>query len=66
LVKDNSKFEFEKTIYLDLFLSKNMGQAKNHFKNLDQMKKDLKILRDNSRRYESDSNQKFDHLIQTL
>ena len=67
MVKDNSRFEFEKTIYLDLFLSKNMEKAKKHFKNLDQMKKDLKILRENLRRYtESDSNQKFDHLIQTL
>jgi hypothetical protein len=35
-----------------------MEKAKKHFKNLDQMKKDLKILRENLRRYtESDNNQ---------
>jgi len=44
LVKDNSRFEFEKTIYLDLFLYSKKEIAEKHFKNLEKMKVDLKLL----------------------
>jgi len=30
LVKDNSRFEFDKTIYMDLFLNQNRDRAERH------------------------------------
>jgi hypothetical protein len=35
LVKDNSRFEFDKTIYLDLFLNKNKEKAYKHYERLE-------------------------------
>lgn len=46
LVKDHSKFEFDKVIYLDLFLNQNRERAQKHQQELDQMKTDLKLLKD--------------------
>lgn len=42
LVKDNSEFQFDKTIYIDLFLEKNMEKAKLHYENLEKLKSELK------------------------
>ena len=44
LIKDNSKFHFDKTIYLDEFLNQNRLRAKKYRKELDQLKSQLKNL----------------------
>jgi len=46
LVKDNSRFEFDKTIYMDLFLNQNRDRAEKHREELDRMKADLKVMQD--------------------
>ena len=51
LVKDNSRFEFDKEIYMDLFLNKNKEAAYKHYERLDQMRADLKILKDTYEQY---------------
>lgn len=51
LIKDNSKFEFDKTIFMDLFLNQNRERAEKHQKELDQMKVDIKILKDSYEQY---------------
>lgn len=38
LVKDNSKFEFDQEIFLDLFLNQNRDRAKDHQQELEKMK----------------------------
>ena len=35
LVKDNSRFDFDTTIYLDLFLNQNQEKSNKHMKELD-------------------------------
>lgn len=35
LVKDNSQFQFDKSIFIDLFLEKNMQKAKLHYEKLE-------------------------------
>ena len=42
LVKDNSEFQFDKLIFIDLFLEKNMEKAKLHYENLEKLKSELK------------------------
>lgn len=51
LVKNNSRFEFDQTIYLDLFLNQNKEKAVEHHKHLRQMKQDLKQLKDAYKKY---------------
>ena len=51
LVKDNSRFEFDKTIYLDLFLNKNKDKAYKHYERLEKMKQDLKVLKETQSQY---------------
>lgn len=45
LFKDNSRFDFDKTIYIDLFLNKNREMAEKNRLDLAQMKADLKALK---------------------
>lgn len=45
-VKDNSKFTFDKEIYLDLFLNKNMERSIEHRKEIESSKQELKKLQD--------------------
>lgn len=51
LVKENSRFEFDQTIYLDLFLNINKEKAEKHQAYLDQIKTDLKIMKDTYSKY---------------
>jgi len=46
LVKDNSKFEFETEIYLDLFLNANKERSDTHLAELEKMKQELKHLKE--------------------
>jgi hypothetical protein len=46
LVKDNSRFEFDKEIYLDLFLNINMDRSNKHKEQINEMQRDLKKLRE--------------------
>lgn len=45
-IKDNSKFEFEKEIYLDLFLNINMEKSNKHRTQMDKKKLELKKLKE--------------------
>ena len=45
LFKDNSRFDFDKTIYIDLFLNKNREIAERTRLELKQMKKELNELK---------------------
>jgi hypothetical protein len=45
-VKDNSKFEFDKEIYLDLFLNKNMERSNRHRHEMEQSMNELKKLKE--------------------
>ena len=67
LVKDNSRFEFDKQIYLDLFLNQNKEQAAKHYEKLDQMRADLRLLKDTYSQYQAkDSSTKLcDAIAQT-
>ena len=51
LIKDNSRFEFDQTIYLDLFLNQNRDRAETHRLELEQMKLDLKVMQDTYAQY---------------
>jgi len=51
LVKNNSRFEFDQTIYLDMFLNQNKLKATEHKKELEKMKSDLKSLKDAYKKY---------------
>lgn len=55
LVKDNSRFEFDKQIYLDLFLNNNKEEAYKHYEKLEQLRADLKILKDTYNQYSETS-----------
>lgn len=55
LVKDHRKFEFDEVIYLDLFLNQNRERARQHQRELDQMKTDLKLLKDTYQEYQEAS-----------
>jgi len=44
-VKNNQKFEFDKTIYMDLFLYQNRDLSSRLQKNLEQMKTELKEVK---------------------
>lgn len=57
LVKNHRRFEFDKTIYLDMFLNSNKAEALQHKQRLSTMKEDLKLLKDTYRKY-SESNAK--------
>jgi len=46
LVKDNSKFDFDKEIYLDLFLNVNKAQSDKHHDELEKMKAILKSVKE--------------------
>lgn len=46
LVKNNKRFEFDQTIYLDMFLNQNKDMANKHKLDLDKMKLDLKQLKE--------------------
>jgi len=46
LVKNNGKFEFDKTIYLDLFLNHNKQLSEEYRTKLEKMKEDLKKLKE--------------------
>ena len=46
LVKENTRFEFDKTIYLDLFLNINKEKAEKHQKYVEKTRSDLKIMKD--------------------
>ena len=46
LLKDNGRFDFDKTIYLDLFLKQNQQRSEAHRKDMEDMKKTLKKLKD--------------------
>ncbi len=54
LVKNNQKFEFDKTIYMDLFLYQNRDLSSRLSKNLEQMKAELKQLKEVLDRYSSE------------
>ena len=45
-IKDNSKFEFEKEIYLDLFLNINMERSNKHRRQMDIYRNELKKLKE--------------------
>ena len=45
-VKDNSKFEFDKEIYLDLFLNINMERSNKHRAEIDKCKNELRKARE--------------------
>ena len=45
LIKDKRRFDFDRTIYLDLFLNENRDKAKAHRKELDRLHNALKQLR---------------------
>lgn len=45
-MKDNSKFEFDKEIYLDLFLNINMERSNKHRLEMDKCKIEHKKLRE--------------------
>ena len=51
LVKNNQRFEFDKTIFLDLFLNQNKERANKHVEELDQMREDLKLLKESYKKY---------------
>lgn len=55
LVKDHRKFEFDEVIYLDLFLNQNRERARRHQQELEQMKSDLKLLKDTYQEYQEAS-----------
>ena len=58
LVKENTRFEFDETIYLDLFLNINKEKAEKHQKYLEKTKTDLKIMKETYQKYsESESGQ---------
>jgi len=46
LVKDNSRFDFDKEIYLDLFLNQNKERSDKHRSELEKKKKTLKGLKE--------------------
>lgn len=46
LVKDNSRFDFDKEIYLDLFLNQNKERSDKHRAELEKKKKELKKLKE--------------------
>jgi|APSaa5957512535_1039671.scaffolds.fasta_scaffold32855_2 hypothetical protein len=46
LVKDNSRFDFDKEIYLDLFLNKNKELSDKHREELEAKKQQLKKLKE--------------------
>lgn len=45
LVKDNSRFDFDSTIYLDLFLNQNKERSKAHRQELERLKQSLRSLK---------------------
>ena len=51
LIKNNSRFQFDKIIYIDLYLEKNMKKAYDYNKKLEKMKDDLKMLNDTKQQY---------------
>jgi Ser-tRNA(Ala) deacylase AlaX len=51
-VKDNSRFDFDKEIYLDLFLNKNMEDSNKHRHDIELMRKSLKQLKEAYAKYE--------------
>ena len=55
LVKDNSRFEFDKQIFLDLFLNGNKEDAYKHYEKLEQLRADLKVLKDTYSKYSETS-----------
>lgn len=55
LVKNHRRFEFDKTIYLDMFLNSNKAKSTEHKQHLNKMKQDLKLLKDTYKKY-SESN----------
>ena len=66
LVKENTRFEFDKTIYLDLFLNINKEKAEKHQEYLERTKADLKIMKDTYQKYsesESGQSQKISDII---
>ena len=46
LIKNNSRFQFDPVIYIDLFLEKNMEKAYHNSKKIEKMKQDLKVLKE--------------------
>jgi hypothetical protein len=66
LSKDNSRFEFDQTIYLDLFLKCNEEKALKHKLQLDQMKEDLKILKETYSQYMENGDKKMYDLADVL
>lgn len=56
LVKENSRFEFDQTIYLDLFLNINKEKAEKHQEYLQQTKMDLKVMKDTYQKYAESGN----------
>lgn len=65
LVKDNSKFEFDQEIFLDLFLNQNRDRAKDHQQELEKMKQDLKLLKKTYSEYQEASgpNRKLGQIV---
>ena len=51
IFKDYSKFDFDKTIFIDLFLNKNRERAEKNRLELQQMKADLKVLKTQRSQY---------------
>lgn len=51
LVKDNSEFQFDKEIYLDLFLNQNKERSDIHLAEFEVMKRELKMLKDEYESY---------------
>jgi len=49
-VKNNCKFEFDKVIYLDLFLNKNMERSNKHRNQMEKSKFELRHLKDEHER----------------
>ena len=52
LVKNNKKFEFDKVIYIDMFLNQNKEKAYQHKNHLEMKRKDLKSLKEAQSKYE--------------
>lgn len=52
LVKNNKRFEFDQTIYLDMFLNQNKEKANEHKQTMDRMKQDLKQLKKAQLKYQ--------------
>ena len=64
IYKDNSRFDFDKTIYIDLFLNKNRDIAEKNRLELHHMKIDLKDLKTKRSQYIDPKDRSIVELLQ--